>query len=153
MWIYIYIYFYLDVILYPTAMLAYPAAAWSRGDWTWLKETWNLKHWWRHRKGICFKCLATATPGPHVWLVCILTPQLFGLLRTWESTLTPSTMIGPRSLFLSVLQPLPSGFMTSMHSHKSLDWVRSNFTVLLWHLGALWLDLFDWGFRKFIAWF
>ena len=41
---------------------------WLRGDWKWLKEAWNLRHWWRHRHGICFKCKATSAPGPHVYL-------------------------------------------------------------------------------------
>lgn len=40
----------------------------SRGDWKWLKESWNMKRWWRIKAGICFKCLATASPGPYVIL-------------------------------------------------------------------------------------
>ena len=39
-----------------------------RGDWKWLKESWNLKRWWRIKRGICFKCRATSAHGPNVWL-------------------------------------------------------------------------------------
>lgn len=38
-----------------------------RGDWKWLWESWQMKHYWKHKKGICFKCRADAEPGPNMF--------------------------------------------------------------------------------------
>ena len=51
-----------------------------RGDWKWLKESWHLKHWWKYRAGICFKCMATGTPGPNLSYGCKLKYSFVAIL-------------------------------------------------------------------------
>ena len=52
-----------------------------RGDWKWLRESWNMKRWWKYKRGICFKCLASSSPGPYALLdqLCLLflIPKVF----------------------------------------------------------------------------
>ena len=36
-----------------------------RGDWKYVKEIFEMRHWWKYRAGICYKCFSTLSAGPY----------------------------------------------------------------------------------------
>ena len=37
----------------------------TRGDWKYVKEIFEMRHWWKYRAGICYKCFSTLSAGPY----------------------------------------------------------------------------------------
>jgi hypothetical protein len=97
-----------------------------RGDWKWLWESWQMKHYWKHKKGICFKCRADAEPGPNMFLTLYIRQKSFLFLKWSRETWYGSNR--------NIWQRFFSGC-----SWKYIAWVVQSPLYKSWNVSQYWL--------------
>ena len=103
-----------------------------RGDWKWLKEIFDMKHFWKHNAGICFKCATTKKAGPYqlLWLIIRTLFKTVDWFNLWlvaqTKTCSADARFSKRKVFESIPRLSTDEFFRCA---LQLGWLFTMFTV------------------------